>query len=1357
MKSGRSCWLFIALGVILTSSPTTAYYGTDEKDQEDIDGPIIIPQKTEVVLQQGQNFTLICRGKRRLQIRQQEIPEELIGAFSMEERILESTDVNYPFEIALDLFNVDQYAVGYYACYDDAVDSDNILNDLMEEPSNTEHISYIYIYVNGTDVLFAPMLEYFVVPSGSKAILRCKPTMPDIIITLSLVKPGSKTPEYKKFSPKIGFLIKANMPSYRCDARRGNHTSWKLLKKREDTWTPKLRIDKADRYFIAGENFTLTCSVKYQLNSPVALQWDIPPKATCKFINVSNELNVTPGENLFNTITAINATKDDEGYYSCILSGGLERKKIERTEKIFIDEPFLNLKKSNEDAILETKVKIMTMTVEVSAYPPPKFSVYRDNEPLQVNNSKYKLTIKRLTGDLALTITDLNVNDTANYTIEGTNGYVTKTVTYDLRKTDKPKVSFRQSQDIILLVNTQKTLVCEALGYPLPFIEWKFNGDPIPGIDEKQSVYKVISKLKITAYNSGNITCTASNTNGTDFVSIQLFIYEISNGFGIQNRKEWYPENQEVSIRCLASFYKFSNSSWYGPNDDDLAEYVQYSQSPFSHVAKLKINQVSMQQAGSYTCVGYNLNGTREELTTDIVVEEMREPVFIEPIIDRDEEVRLFQQVSFSCAADAIPIPEVEWHKDGELLENKTDDLVMYVKRNHSVVNSTIYIERMNETNKGKYECVVIYHTKNYHKSKFVNLIMKDSMPYKSTILSVVIVVILILIILVIYLTWKIRKEKRFRKELAAAGLWNFKKGTGTLNPDLGIDEQAELLPYDEKFEFPPEKLTLGKQLGAGAFGVVYKAEARGIINAEETTPVAVKMVKKTADNMYIKALASELKIMVHMGKHVNIVNLLGACTQNVGKRELIVIVEYCKFGNIHNYMQKHREVFIDQFTDNKEKNLGKVNKGYSCSSASSGINSDYFGTNHTQATYHTALNTANTNRSGRKVSETGYVQPEWRSNYESDYSFDGRNPRPLTSRDLLAWAFQIARGMEYLASRKVLHGDLAARNVLLAEDNIVKICDFGLARSIYKNDEYQKKENSPLPVKWLAIECMTDRIFSTQSDVWSFGIVLWEMFSLAKTPYPNMSPQYLLQWLSEGHRLEKPTYADDRLYDVMMRCWSHKPNARPSFTHLQELLGSFLEDNVRNHYVDLNSTYMDLNVKSAGQEDYLAMVSAPDYNNLVTPSPHHYVNDVRSFFPPTPNQVPLDEEGYLQMTPMKQNIFSPRSPSTKFDFDSKKFDPKVAEGCGGSELTPMLTLNNLPARSGSDSDHEGHSPYLNMCPKIVEESDDVFKPTHNNLKNTHNSAVTNPTYITLDVDGSLDKKPKDINNYINVPNGLVK
>lgn len=125
---------------------------------------------------------------------------------------------------------------------------------------------------------------------------------------------------------------------------------------------------------------------------------------------------------------------------------------------------------------------------------------------------------------------------------------------------------------------------------------------------------------------------------------------------------------------------------------------------------------------------------------------------------------------------------------------------------------------------------------------------------------------------------------------------------------------------------------------------------------------------------------------------------------------------------------------------------------------------------------------------------------------------------------------------------------------------------------------------------------------------------------------------------------------------------------------------------------------------------------------------------------------------------PSRQILFSPRGQDTKFDFDARKFNPRVSEASScGSELTPMLTLNNLPARSGSESDHEGNaSPYLNMCPRIDEETDDVFEINQINAKNAQNTAVTNPTYITLDVD--TDKKPKDISNsYINVPNGLVK
>uniref|UniRef100_A0A1I8NXG9 receptor protein-tyrosine kinase n=1 Tax=Stomoxys calcitrans TaxID=35570 RepID=A0A1I8NXG9_STOCA len=163
----------------------------------------------------------------------------------------------------------------------------------------------------------------------------------------------------------------------------------------------------------------------------------------------------------------------------------------------------------------------------------------------------------------------------------------------------------------------------------------------------------------------------------------------------------------------------------------------------------------------------------------------------------------------------------------------------------------------------------------------------------------------------------------------------------------------------------------------------------------------------------------------------------------------------------------------------------------------------------------------------------------------------------PLTAGDLLDIARQVAVGMDFLAKNKVVHRDLAARNVLVAPDRTVKIADFGLSRDIYQENIYKKTGNGKLPIKWLALESLTHQVYTTQSDVWSYGILLYEIVTLGATPYPSIPTNRLLHLLKTGYRMEKPKNCGQEFYDLMNSCWYSAPSERPTFN---EIIGKLNE-----------------------------------------------------------------------------------------------------------------------------------------------------------------------------------------------------
>ncbi|XP_054755673.2 fibroblast growth factor receptor 2-like [Lytechinus pictus] len=293
----------------------------------------------------------------------------------------------------------------------------------------------------------------------------------------------------------------------------------------------------------------------------------------------------------------------------------------------------------------------------------------------------------------------------------------------------------------------------------------------------------------------------------------------------------------------------------------------------------------------------------------------------------------------------------------------------------------------------------------------------------------------------------------------------------------------VDFRPKDPAFEgkeFDRSLLKIEKELGAGQFGIVYKAYAFGLNGTKEYVPVAVKSLRVNATPAMEEDFLNEIKLMIDLGSHPNILQIIGCCT---AQEPNYLITEYMKYGDLLHFLWKCRE---DKYR-------------------------------------------------------------------RQDSIFD------LTQANQLQICRQISRGMEYIFKTRYYHGDLAARNVLVGEGLEVKISDFGLADDIYQSGYKRLAPDKKRPVKWVSLETNTIGRCTIQSDVWSFGIVMYEICTLGGIPYPGMDGREIITKLQEGYRMPKPDQCPDDIYDIMRACWHASPSERPTFTAIFKRLDDML------------------------------------------------------------------------------------------------------------------------------------------------------------------------------------------------------
>ncbi|XP_072765447.1 proto-oncogene tyrosine-protein kinase receptor Ret isoform X2 [Anoplolepis gracilipes] len=400
------------------------------------------------------------------------------------------------------------------------------------------------------------------------------------------------------------------------------------------------------------------------------------------------------------------------------------------------------------------------------------------------------------------------------------------------------------------------------------------------------------------------------------------------------------------------------------------------------------------------------------------------------------------------------------------------------------------------------------------------------------------------------FITWRYRmaakgarRECKHRVDDAANGIGilpsdYIDRGDGLL---IGLDTftaaNRHLLlpktcPPDPKWEFPRSMLKIEQVLGEGEFGRVLRAKAMNIAGMSGSTTVAVKTLKEDACASELADLLSEYQLLKE-AQHPNVIRLLGACTIPSGA-PVYLIIEFAEFGSLRNYLRRSRHLESE----------------------------------------------------GRIIGSTSLLSTSPINAEDSQCADNNASNCIITPRDILSFAWQISKGMAYLADIKLVHRDLAARNVLLATGKVCKISDFGLTRDVYEDDAYLKRSKGRVPVKWMAPESLADHVYTSKSDVWSFGVLLWELVTLGASPYPGVDVHNLYNLLKAGYRMEKPPNCSQQLYKLMVSCWHQEPGMRPSFKELTSHWERMLADGVE---------YLDLNPRTVHNQAYFASLQALD------------------------------------------------------------------------------------------------------------------------------------------------------------------
>ncbi|XP_020282879.1 ALK tyrosine kinase receptor isoform X2 [Pseudomyrmex gracilis] len=335
--------------------------------------------------------------------------------------------------------------------------------------------------------------------------------------------------------------------------------------------------------------------------------------------------------------------------------------------------------------------------------------------------------------------------------------------------------------------------------------------------------------------------------------------------------------------------------------------------------------------------------------------------------------------------------------------------------------------------------------------------------------------------------------------------------------------------------------------------------------------------------------------------------------------------------------------------------------------------------------------------------------------------------PTTLTMVDLIMCGYDVANGCKYLEEARFIHRDIAARNCLLTTKGpgrTVKIADFGMARDIYRSDYYKKGGKAMLPVKWMPPESFLDGIFTTKTDVWAFGVLLWEIMSFGYMPYTGCANREVMSMVASGGRLEKPPGCPDPIYGIMTRCWHPRPEDRPKFSTIAERLGYCLQDpDVVNHPTPNFDTLP---------------ICDRDITTIMRPDPEAECINVQTNHDRCGNTQPV------VMDPLSIGLYVDQIVNTTYNMENRESNKNNDKLCGGTTAEIKKKKYQQETFSYNSFDHfcNNHDNHETETTDTCEEDgQEIDRSDQQDTKTIHSSTIEDCDNMDNSNDCSEEKR----------------